>query len=68
MVYNIYKQLKCTKLGPLKCDGTASLGNVNRVSVEYIASKPPLVGEHAFPSTGFAVAWFGCSLQKYYTL
>ena len=28
-------------------------------------SKPHLVDEHAFPPTGFAVAWPGCSLQKY---
>ena len=35
---------------------------MNRVSVEYI-SKPPLVDEHAFPLTGFALAWLGCSLH-----
>ena len=34
---------------------------VNLVSVEY--SKPPLVDEHAFPLTGFAVAWLGCTLH-----
>ena len=26
------------------------------------SGKPPLVDEHAFPPTGFAVAWFGSSL------
>ena len=25
-------------------------------------SKPPLVDEHAFSTTGFVVAWLGCSL------
>ena len=29
---------------------------VNQVSVECMCSKPPLVDEHAFPPTGFAVA------------
>ena len=28
-----------------------------------LRSKPPLVDEHAFPLTGFAVAWLGCSLH-----
>ena len=28
-------------------------------------SKPPLVDELAFPPMGFAVACFGCSLQKF---
>ena len=27
-------------------------------------SKPPLVDEHAFPPTGFAVAWLCCSLHS----
>ena len=34
---------------------------MNRVSAE--RSKPPLVKEHAFPHTGFAVALLGCSLH-----
>ena len=29
----------------------------------YKRSKPPLVGDHAFPLTGFAVAWLGHSLH-----
>ena len=34
---------------------------MNRVSVGY---KPPLVDEHAFPLTGFAVACLGRSLHN----
>ena len=29
-----------------------------------LQGKPPLVDEHAFPPTGFAVAWLGCSLHN----
>ena len=39
---------------------------VKRVSVDYIATKPPLVDEHAFQPTGFAVAWLSCTLQVRY--
>ena len=42
---------------------TARLGLTYPCSPQ--ASKPPLVDEHAFPLTGFAVAWLGCTLQTH---
>ena len=38
---------------------------MNRVSVDYSAVNHPWVDEHAFPPKGFAVAWFGRSLQLF---
>ena len=55
-----------------KCDGVASLGNMQILKSRlcesskcwvYSAVNPPLVDEHAFPPTGFAVAWLGCTLH-----
>ena len=38
-------------------------GSKCRVYRVYSTEKTPLVGENAFPLTGFAMVWFGCSLH-----
>ena len=39
------------------------VGEVSKCRI-YNTVNHPLVDEHAFPSTGFVVAWLSCSLQK----